>query len=183
MQYLFGHYGGESFLSALHREPGNGLEGLQNVLDASGSSDRAVDAVHRWLATMALDNPLDTRDLTGGDAATYSEGTLGSQISWDATYGDIHHDRSNVEGNEAYSTPGAPNNGADCVAVDPGLGSLSFSGASSYEPDPMPWTSVTSPPTTAATPRCTAAPATRSTSRRCSRSPCRPAATPRSPST
>lgn len=147
MQYLFGHYGGESFLSALHREPGNGLEGLQNVLDASGSSDKAIDVVHRWLATMALDNPLDTRALAGGDAAAYSEETLGSQINWEASYGDINHDGTTGDvGNEANSTPGAPNNGADYVEVNPDLGSLSFSGASSYEPDPMPWTSVTDAP-------------------------------------
>ncbi|HET8560454.1 MAG TPA: choice-of-anchor J domain-containing protein [Marmoricola sp.] len=147
MQYLYGHYG-EAFLSQLHREPGNGLDGLQAVLDANGSSDSALEVVHRWLATMALDNTLDGGStLTGGDAATYSEDSLGSQINWDATYGDINHDGTfDDAGNEAYSSPGAPNNGADYVRVNPDLGSLEFSGASSYEPDPMPWTSVTDAP-------------------------------------
>jgi hypothetical protein len=147
MQYLYGHYG-EAFLSELHRQPANGLDGLQAVLDAHGSTASAMDVLHQWQATMALDNVIDGgARLTGGDAATYSEDTLGSQINWDATYDDINHDGTHGDtGNEAYSTPGAPTNGADYVKVSPDVQSLEFSGASTYAPDPMEWTSVTDAP-------------------------------------
>lgn len=146
MQYLHGHFG-EAFLSDLHREDANGLEGLQNVLNAHGADVTASDLVHRWLATMALDNVLDAgATLTGGDAAVYSEESLGAQINWDAVYDDINHDGTRGDvGNEAYSTPGAPNNGADYVKVDSALTSLEFSGAAGYEPEPMKWTSVADP--------------------------------------
>jgi len=165
MQYLYGHYG-EEFLSQLHKEPGNGLEGLQAVLDANGSSASAVDVVHRWAATMALDNVIDNgARLTGGDEATYSEDSLGAQINWEATYGDIDHDgTADDPGNEAYSTPGAPPNGADYVRLgrqgtENGHGrksgkyfsahdlhSLDFTGSASLAPDPVRWSSVTDAP-------------------------------------
>jgi hypothetical protein len=156
MQYLYGHFG-ESFMSALHREPGNGLVGLQNVLESVGSPLSAMDVVHQWAATVALDNVVDGgAALTGGDAAAYSEDSLGAQINWDATYGDINHDGTfDDPGNEAYSTPGAPPNGSDYVRLGDGSGSyysagdltdVSFDGAGSLEPSPVQWTTDSTPP-------------------------------------
>jgi hypothetical protein len=155
MQYLYGHYG-EAFMSALHREPGNGLEGLQNVLDANHAGVTAMDVVHQWAATMALDNVLDKASLTGGDPATYSEKSLGAQINWAATYGDINHDGTTDDpGNEAYSTPGAPPNGSDYVRLTDGSGSyfsadqltdLTFDGSGSLEPQDVEWTADATPP-------------------------------------
>ena len=155
MQYLYGRYG-ESFLSALHKEPGNGLEGLQNVLTAQGESVTAMDLVHQWAAMMALDNVLDNAQLTGGDLATYSEKSLGAQINWDATYGDINHDgTADDPGNEAYSTPGAPPNGSDYVRLTDGSGGyysadqltdLTFDGSGSLEPQDVEWTADAMPP-------------------------------------
>ena len=37
MEYLHGRFGGDAFMTALHTEQGNGLEGLQNVLDQFGA--------------------------------------------------------------------------------------------------------------------------------------------------
>ncbi len=166
MQYLYGHYG-SAFLSALHQEPGNGLAGLQNVLDASGSPDSAQDVVHRWAATMALDNVVDNgATLTGGDPATYSEDSLGSQINWDATYGDSNHDgTADDPGNEAYSTPGAAPNGSDYVRLGSAdatdrsylgagdLTSVAFDGSGSRPASKVAWQVDATPPasTTAGT--------------------------------
>ncbi|HEU5044664.1 MAG TPA: choice-of-anchor J domain-containing protein, partial [Nocardioidaceae bacterium] len=169
MQYLYGHYG-EAFLSALHKEPGNGLQGLQNVLDANNAGVSAMDVVHRWAATMALDNVVDGgASLTGGDAAAYSEQSLGSQINWDATYDDINHDGTLGDvGNEAYSTPGAPPNGSDYVRLGDGTGSyydagqltdLTFDGAGSLAPRDVAWTTDATPPdATAADTSCGSVP-------------------------
>lgn len=165
MQYLYGHYG-EAFMSQLHKEPGNGLEGLQAVLDAHGSSESAMDVVHRWAAAMALDNVVDNgAKLAGGDPEAYSEDTLGAQINWAATYGDINHDgTSDDPGNEAYATPGAAPNGSDYVRLGRqgtqqghgrksaeyftahDLHSLDFNGSASLPPDPIEWTSVDDAP-------------------------------------
>jgi hypothetical protein len=162
MQYLFGHYGGEDFMSALHREPGNGLEGLDHVLDSVGAGDSAMDAVHQWAATSALDNVVDGgATLTGGDAATYTEDSLGMAINWDATYGDIDHDGTfDDPGNEAYSTPGAAPNGSDYVRLTGrthgktagqyltarDLKRLTFDASGTLAPDPVEWTVDSTPP-------------------------------------
>ncbi|MGN6252859.1 MAG: peptidase M6 [Marmoricola sp.] len=157
MQYLFGHYGGEKFMSALHQEAGNGLTGLDNVLDRFGSSDSAMDVVHKWAATAALDNVLDKhRKLTGGDRADYTEDSLGLQISWSAFYDDINHDGvTGDDGNEAYSTPGAPPNGSDYVRLRDAqrqylsarqLEDITFRGSRTLAPDPVQWTVDTTPP-------------------------------------
>lgn len=160
-QYLFGHYGGEPFMSALHKEPGNGLTGLENVLEQFGSSDSAMDVVHKWAAMVALDNVIDGgATLRGGDPDAYSEDSLGMQVNWDATYGDINHDgTADDPGNEAYSTPGAPPNGSDYVRLRGGHGPragkyltardlhrLTFDGSGTLTPDPVEWTVDGTPP-------------------------------------
>lgn len=145
LQYLVGHYGA-GIATALHNETLDGIPGLQAVLPTGVN---AMDVIHRWAAMWALDTPLDTASLTGGDAALYSEASLGAQINWDATYGDINHDGTlDDPGNEAYSTPGAPPNGSDYVRLGNGsayvgaggLTSLTFTGDNTLEPDPVLWT-------------------------------------------
>jgi hypothetical protein len=159
MQYLVGHYGA-GFMSALHREDANGLEGLQNQLTAAGSTDSAMDVVHRWAATMALDNVVDGgAALTGGSPGDYSEGSLGSQINWQAVYGDIDHDgTADDTGNEAFSTPGAPMNGSDYVRLGEGpvgsrtfysadqVDSITFDAPAGLPSEPVEWTVDQTPP-------------------------------------
>ncbi|MGH3444773.1 MAG: choice-of-anchor J domain-containing protein, partial [Nocardioidaceae bacterium] len=150
MQYLRGHFGLDA-MSALHKEPANGLDGLDNVLAAQGSDLSAMDVVHRWAATMALDHAIDNgAKFKGGDPAAYSEDSLDSVINFQASYFDINHDGNPGDvGNEAYSTPGAPPNGADYVRARNQYGgffsadqidSISFQGAKSLAPDPLQWT-------------------------------------------
>ncbi len=131
MEYLHGRFGGDAFMSALHTEPANGLEGLQNVLDRFGTGANAQQVLHDWLAMMALDNAIDTGH-TGPDPAVYTSPTLKSMVNW--------------ANPQAYESAGAPTNGADFVKVASNLSSLSFSGDSGYAPDPLNWTSVTDAP-------------------------------------
>ncbi|HET9499216.1 MAG TPA: choice-of-anchor J domain-containing protein [Marmoricola sp.] len=165
MQYLYGHYG-EQFVAGLHREPGNGLTGLQNALTAAGSPDTAMDVLHRWAAMWALDNVVSGgATLTGGDPAAYTEDSLGAQINWDAVYDDINHDGTPGDvGNEAYSTEGAPPNGSDYVRLRDGAGnalsagdltSLDFTAPGSLPTTPLEWTvDATSPDATTADTTC-----------------------------
>jgi hypothetical protein len=131
MEYLHGRFGGDAFMSAMHTEPANGLEGLQNVLDQFGTGADAQQVLHDWLAMMALDNAIDA-GAAGADPSVYTAPTLKSMINW--------------ENPQAYESAGAPTNGADFVKLPSGLTSLSFSGASGYTPDPLNWTSVTNAP-------------------------------------
>ena len=131
MEYLHGRFGGDAFMSALHKDPGNGLQGLQDVLDQFNTGADAQQVVHDWLAMMALDNAIDN-GAAGADPTRYTSPTLKSEINWTNP--------------QAYDSPGAPNNGADYVKVPSDLSSLSFSGDASYTADPMNWTSVTDAP-------------------------------------
>ena len=135
MEYLDGHYG-EAFMSALHREDGNGLAGLDTVLDHFGSKDSAMTVLHKWAATMALDAALDKgRKLTGGSVSSYTASTLSSKINW--------------ANPQAYDTPGAPANGSDYVRLRNTKGTpmtakrlttLSFTGDKTMAPTPVEWT-------------------------------------------
>jgi hypothetical protein len=148
MMYLFSHYG-EDFMSALHRQDGNGLQGLDTVLDQFGSKKSAMDTIHDWAATMALDAQLDKgRKLTGGNIRDFTAASLSAVINW--------------ANPQAYDSPGAPPNGADYVRLRDGSGnplrakdlrSISFKGATSLTPTPVEWTTDTTPPagTTAGT--------------------------------
>jgi immune inhibitor InhA-like protein len=169
MEYLHGRFGGDKFMSALHKEPGNGLVGLQNVLDDFGYSANAQDVVHNWLAMTALDYQLDQgarlhqsggkagppappakpgkgdkapkppkghgpKPPKGDDASIFQTPTLKSVVNWASP--------------QAYSTPGAPPNGADFVRLRDADGYLSsseidnitFSGSPSYKTTPVEWT-------------------------------------------
>jgi hypothetical protein len=91
---------------------------------------------------VALDGILDDGAvLTGGDAADYQVPTLDATINW-AT-------------DEAYSTPGAPPNGADYVQIleangDPtssaDIRTIEFDGAEQLPPVPLAWTVDLAPP-------------------------------------
>jgi hypothetical protein len=134
MEYLEGQFG-QAFMSALHNEDTNGLAGLQAVLDRFLTGRKAQDVVHDWLAAVALDNVLDETNLRGSARdEPYQVPTLAAAINWDTL--------------EAFSSPGAPPNGADYVRLRDGAGtylnaeqvkSISFSGQKQYDPDPVAW--------------------------------------------
>jgi hypothetical protein len=124
MSMLAGRYG-DDFMSALHHDPGNGLQGLQDVLDQFGINKTALDLVHEWAALMALDNQAGT-SLTGGSTADYTSNALWSTINWDDP--------------QAYNAPGAPPNGSDYVP----LGAVS--GLSTFTPTPVAWTEDSAAP-------------------------------------
>jgi hypothetical protein len=136
MEYLHGRFGGDAFMSKLHKEPLNGLAGLQKVIDESGFTANAQDVVHNWQAMMALDSRLDGGSkLTGGSKALHTSPTLNSAINWDSP--------------QAFESPGAPPNGADYVRLrkangtfvhSKNLQSISFKGAGTYTPAPVEWT-------------------------------------------
>ncbi len=152
MEYLHSHYG-TAFMSALHREDANGLDGLNSVLarfsrgSAHGpqGSKPYVDAqelLHRWAATMALDAALDAhRKFKGGRRNDYTASSLSAKINWDNP--------------QAYESPGAPPNGSDYVRLRDGAGnylsagqlhSISFDGATTLRPEPVEWSVDSTPP-------------------------------------
>lgn len=109
----------------------------------------AQDLLHDWALAAALDGLVD------GDRYHLAPGpvkkksitvkTLDSTVNWDDPY--------------AYASPGAPSNGADYVRLRDGAGnylagdridSLSFSAAKTLAPQPVQW-SVVQDPTTSAT--------------------------------
>ncbi len=136
MEYLHGRFGGDAFMSALHKEQGNGLVGLQTVMNRFGYRGiTAQEVVHQWQAMMALDYQIDQgARLKGGDKRDYTAPTLKSIINFDTP--------------QAYSSPGAPPNGADYVRLGDRFGhvnakdleALTFQGAGSYDPAPVEWT-------------------------------------------
>ncbi len=138
MLLLYDRYG-LPLMSALHKDPGVGFEGLQNVLTKSNVAEKAQDVFHDWAAMIALDQPLDQgRTLNGGDAAQYTAKSLNATINWDNS--------------EAYSHAGAPPNGSDYVRLrDAGgkylsasqVNSVSFKGDTTY---PAHWRTDSNPP-------------------------------------
>jgi hypothetical protein len=133
MEYLASQYGA-GFMSQLHRDPGNGLGGLQDVL---GRRATALDVVHRWAAAMAIDAVLDrgTTLRSGVPESRYQIQRMNAGVNWDNP--------------DAYSTPGAPPNGSDYVRLRDAAGhylgaratkSITFDGAKSLPPLPIEWT-------------------------------------------
>jgi Immune inhibitor A peptidase M6 len=141
MEYLETHYG-EAFMTALHREPGNGLAGLAAVLTARGIDTTPATLIRNWLAAMALDGVIDRgAELFGRGASLLTVPTLDSVINWDTP--------------QAYSTPGAPPNGADYVRLRGAGGAyltarslrrLQFDGGEVFRPLPVKWAVDPSPP-------------------------------------
>jgi hypothetical protein len=156
MSYLHSRFG-DGFMSKLHKDPGNGLQGLQDVLaDYPPDGMRAEDVVHQWMATMALDHAIDQKGgrLVGGVKRNYTTDELDAKINWDTA--------------QAYDTPGAPPNGSDYVRLRDGKGSylsagqvssISFDGASALEPQPLEWSVSSTPPDSTSGVSCGTTPA------------------------
>src|SRR5262249_49722379 len=139
MLFLQSRYG-DAFMSALHRQDLNGLDGLQATLDQFLTGKTALGVLHEWAAMVALDSVLDHgATLTGAAASTYQAGSLDASINWSTA--------------TAYSTAGAPSNGSDYVRLRNATGqflaagsisSISFDGDATLPPKPVEWTVDTS---------------------------------------
>lgn len=149
MEWLNDTYG-KDFMTRLHRLNKNGFKGLNADLSKEGASDDAIDSVHKWLASMALDGVLDDgATLTGGDAATYRVRVLDAAINWAAPKAYMN----NPEGPQINE--GAPPNGADFVRLRAANGdylaagdlrSLEFEGARTLPELPLTWAVDQDPP-------------------------------------
>jgi hypothetical protein len=141
---------GKDFTTRLHRLNKNGFKGLEANLAEEGTSDDALDSVHKWLASMALDGVLDDgAALTGGDAATYRVKALDALINWNA----VKAYMNNPEGPQ--TNEGAPPNGGDFVRLRAANGdfltaadlkSLEFQGSTTLPELPLTWTVDQEPP-------------------------------------
>src|SRR4051812_10873715 len=142
MLWLSDHYG-SGFMSALHRQPLNGLAGLQAVLDQFLTGKSAQEVIHAWAVTVAVDKARDAgADIRGTDfPGDFQAASLNADIRWGTP--------------EAYSTPGAPPNGSDYVQLRNAAGqpltasqitSLRFQGSTQFTPLPMLWTVDPNPP-------------------------------------
>lgn len=150
MEYLQSHYG-SSFMTKLHRQPANGLAGLDAVLTAvapkvkgkPGPHKTAMQTLHDWQAAMALDAAIGKKRpfVWGGFAPWFQIRTLNAKINWDNP--------------QAYDTPGAPANGADYVRLRKANGkyltardlrTLTFDGSSTLPTTPVEWTAEANPP-------------------------------------
>lgn len=159
MEYLASHYGPD-FMSRLHNEDGNGLAGLDAVLNSTTgnakpgkpgkqSNPTAIQTLHNWSAAMALDSQIKRGTVHGGDTQALSISSMNAKINW--------------ENPQAYEAPGAPANGSDYVRLRSAAGgyleadqlrSLSFEGAATLEPVAVEWTEDATPPETTAGSTC-----------------------------
>jgi hypothetical protein len=144
MEFLAGRYGTD-FMSALHRGDANGLGGLQEALTALNVKKKTTpqSILHDWSLMVALDGLIDDGAKVLGPVkeSNVTTPTLDATINWDIP--------------DAYSTPGAPSNGADYVRLRDGSGnylrgnqieSLAFQGASTLPTLPVQWTVAADPP-------------------------------------
>jgi hypothetical protein len=141
MLYLEGRYG-KGLLSDLHRDDRHGLDSLATLLRLRNIPDSVPTVLHQWQAMLALDAPLESRRvLFSGDRAAYSTPAYHAAINW--------------ENDDAYSTPGAPPNGADYVRFRGADGAalrvrdlrtIEFHGAPTLPPRPLEWTVAAEPP-------------------------------------
>lgn len=131
-QWVGTHFGTEAIRS-LHNDDADGLASVQNAL---GAGTTAQDAIHKWLASIALDGVLDDgATLTGGTASDYQIDDLDAVVDWTVS--------------DTYDTPGAPPNGADFVRARANNGHfltasqidrITFDGAEELASDPVEWT-------------------------------------------
>ena len=142
MELLAGRYG-TGFMSQLHRDDLNGLPGLQDVLNGVDHKLNAQDVLHDWSTMVAVDGLIDdgariTGEVEESDVTTP---TLKATINWDTP--------------DAYSTPGAPPNGADFVRFRDAAGTylrgdaishLEFAGTTTLPTIPVQWTVDANPP-------------------------------------
>ncbi len=138
MHYLASRFG-LGFISALHKDPDNGLVSVRKLAGAAGSD--AAEVLHDWAAMVALDDVLDRGyQLAGGQSARYRTPTLDATVNWATP--------------DAYLTPGAPPNGSDYVRLRGRGGtflkasqirSISFDGSVAFPPRPVEWAVDPSP--------------------------------------
>jgi hypothetical protein len=153
MEYLNSHFG-DGFMTALHRENKNGFAGLQAVMTQFDVGGTPLGVIHDFLASMALDQQIEGtagKTLVHGDTGKLNTATMSARINWDTP--------------QANSTPGAPTNGADWLAVPGGDGQYS-----STVPRATRRSRCSGRPTGTG---CTPAPATTSTGRSRASSPSR----------
>ena len=126
-------------MTDLHNEDGNGMKGLQAVLDKYLTGDKAMQVIHDWAAMVALDKSIDEGAKLLGflRESRYQTKTLSSSIYW--------------ANPESYSSPGAPPNGSDYVQLRDATGkplssskvrSIQFSSPARHAPAPLEWQSV-----------------------------------------
>jgi hypothetical protein len=137
MLFLYDRYGID-FMSALHRD-GNaqGLDGVQDQLDAFAPGTDVYDVVHDFQTMNLVDRALQP----GGKLYGYSANKVTSK-SLNAAV--------NLDNPAAYAKPGSAPNGADYVQLKKdgsvltgaSLSSVTFDGAATLEPQPLKWTSV-----------------------------------------
>jgi hypothetical protein len=148
MSYLADRFGTNA-MSALHRDDANGLAGLQAVLSGESTKLEAQDILHNWSLTVALDALID-------DGAKISGAPRERNVSASSLHATINSDTP-----DAYSTPGAPSNGADYVRLRNASGnylrgdqidSLAFAGATTLPTLPVQWTVDGNPPLQAGDP-------------------------------
>ncbi len=137
MEFLNQRYG-PAFMTDLHNEDVNGLEGLQVVLDKYLTGTTTRQLIHEWAAMVAVDRSIDDGAKLRGATreADYQVSSLHSAV--------------NLDNPQSYSTPGAPPNGSDYVRLRDGAGnalsatairSLEFSGPTHHAAEPLAWTS------------------------------------------
>lgn len=141
---------GRDFITRLHRLNKNGFSGLNADLAAEGASEDAIDTVHHWLASMALDGVLDDgAALTGAPARLFKVRALDARINWDTPKAYAN----NPEGPQVNE--GAPPNGADFVRLRAPNGnylsaddvdSIEFEGVKTLPALPLTWTADLTPP-------------------------------------
>lgn len=133
ISYLADRFGLD-FVTALHRDPDNGLVALRKLAAARGAD--AAEVIHDWAAMVALDGLLDQGyTLTGGNAARLRSDAVSASVNW-----------SNPD---AFLTPGAPSNGSDYVRLAGKGGaylkadrvkSISFDGSAAFPARRVEWT-------------------------------------------
>ena len=84
MEFIAGRYG-TRFMTDLHNEDGNGIPGLQAVLDKYLTGDKAMQVIHDWAAMVALDKAIDDGAKLLGflRESRYQTKTLDSSIYWE----------------------------------------------------------------------------------------------------
>jgi hypothetical protein len=142
MEYVHGLFGTD-FMHALHNSDANGLAGVQDALNGESSKLTPEELLHNWSTMVAVDGLIDDGARILGPYAEnlFTAPTLDATIKWNNP--------------EAFSTPGAPSNGADYVALRNSGGtflrgdqidSLAFQGAATLPPKPVQWSVAANPP-------------------------------------
>jgi hypothetical protein len=133
MEFLVDRYGADS-MTFLHNELSDGFDALAALLTREGSSDTAQEVIHDWLLMIAVDKWLDDGATLHGSTKDLEVTTLNASIDWN--------------NDDAYSSPGAPPNGADWLlardangAAVPasGINKIDFDGADVLPPHALEW--------------------------------------------